>query len=186
LTLSFAPLTPERWDDFVRLFGPSGAYSGCWCMYWRVARSEWQANGTAGNKTAMRALVFGGHVPGILAYRDGDPVGWCAIAPRQATPGLDRSPNLKPVDGAPVWSITCFFVAKSARGTGVARKLVEAALDYARDNGAAAIEAYPVDKPGKMQPVSSYMGVPSLFLRAGFVEVARRKPSRPVLRQLLV
>lgn len=81
-TLTYHPLTPERWSDFEDLFGKSGAYGGCWCMWWRLKRSEFESNKNARNKSAMKTLVDGGTVPGLLAYEGNRPVGWCAVAPR--------------------------------------------------------------------------------------------------------
>src|ERR1041384_986969 len=100
--LTFEPLTPERWDDFKTLFGPKGACAGCWCMLWRLKRSDFDRGKGAGNRAAMRKLVKAGAEPGILAYRDGEPIGWCAVAPREDYSALERSRVLKKVDEQPV------------------------------------------------------------------------------------
>lgn len=121
------PLKSDRWGDFEELFGEKGACGGCWCMWWRIKRSEFELQKGEGNRTAMRALVDSGQVPGLLAYLDGRPVGWCSVAPREAYPVLDRSRILKPVDDTPLWSVVCFFVARGHRRRGVSGALRDAA-----------------------------------------------------------
>lgn len=181
--LTFRPLTPETWADFEALFGENGACGGCWCMWWRLERSKYHAQQGAGNRAAMRALVDEGRVPGILAYADGRAVGWCSVAPREEFSALARSRILKPVDETPVWSIVCFFVAKDHRRRGVTVGLIRAAVDYARERGARAVEAYPVEpRTEKMADAFAFTGLASAFLRAGFSEVLRRSETRPIMR----
>lgn len=179
---TFAPVTPNTWVDFEALFGANGACAGCWCMWWRLSRAEWTRNQYDSNHQAMRALVEAGHVPGLLAYRDGVPVGWCSVAPREAFPVLERSNPLQRVDDQPVWSIVCFYIKPKQRRGGLSSALIRAALDWARHNGASIVEAYPVDKEGKFSSGGAYTGVASTFIKAGFVEVVRRTPTRPVMR----
>lgn len=184
--VSFQPLTPDRWKDLERLFGPNGAYGGCWCMWWRTTRRAFEENGSEGNRRALREKVEAGPPPGILAYVDGEPVGWCAVGPREIHESLERSPVLKRIDDRPVWSIVCLYVAKSHRGRGLSEALVEAAVDHARVHGAESIEAYPTRPRGKrLPPVSSYMGVPEIFARAGFREAARPSAAKVVMRREL-
>jgi GNAT superfamily N-acetyltransferase len=185
--LRFHPLTPERWDDLERLFGPErGADSGCWCMFWRVTRAEFDALGKARRKAAFRKLVKSGVPLGILAYDGERPVGWCAVAPRAATPGLERSPICKAIDEQPVWSITCFFVEPKLRRGGVMAALIDAAVKHARRSGARIVEAYPKDTgSNRIDSASAYMGALEPFLACGFREVARRRPGRPLLRRAL-
>jgi GNAT superfamily N-acetyltransferase len=185
--LTFHPLTSDRWDDLERLFGPErGADSGCWCMFWRLTRAEFQALGKPARKAAFRRLVRSGMPLGIIAYAGADPVGWCAVGPRTATPGLDRSPVCKAVDDAPVWSITCFFVEPKARREGVMAALIEAAVRHARRQGARIVESYPRDTGGaRIDSASAYVGALAPFLAHGFREVARRRPRRPILRRYL-
>ncbi len=184
--LIFHPLTPDRWDDLEALFGPErGAGSGCWCMWWRVTRKEWEAMGKAKRKVAFRKLVKSGAVPGILAYRGAKPVGWCAIAPRETTPSLDRSRVAKPVDDSPVWSITCFYIDRAVRERGVMAALIEAACDHAARNGATLVEAYPIEPARSLEWGEGFVGIASAFSACGFSEVARRTPTRPVMRRAL-
>jgi GNAT superfamily N-acetyltransferase len=183
--LTFHPLTPARWADFEALahFGPSGAIRGCWCMWWRIKRKEFEDNGNAGNKAAMKAIVDGGDVPGLLAYDGDSPVGWVSIGPRPDFGVLGRSPILKPVDDQPVWSIVCFFVHKDYKGQGVSQRLLAAAVSYAAAHGAAIVEGYPIaPKAGEDGDIYSFTGFLTAFQDAGFVEVARRSERRPIMR----
>lgn len=184
LRLLFHPLTPERWVDLERLFGRRGAYSGCWCMWWRCSRREFDSNGNRGNREAFRRIVMSGDPPGILAYADGEPVGWCSVAPRETYPALLRSRTLKSVDDRPAWSVVCFFVARPWRGRGVSKALARAAVDYVRDRGGRLLEAYPTEpRGGRLAPVSSYMGTPGILGAAGFRECARPSAARVVMRR---
>lgn len=183
--LRIHPLTRDRWDDFVRLFGRTGACAGCWCMWWRLPHRQWTKQKGAGNKRAIHRIVQAGEVPGLLAYAGEEPVGWCAVAPRAAYPRLATSRRLKPVDDQPVWPVPCFFVAKAYRRRGVSLALLKAAVEFARERGARLIEGHPTE-PRKDQPdVFVYTGLASTFRKAGFVEVARRTPSRPIMRRSL-
>lgn len=184
--LAFHPLTPERWADFERLFGPSGACDGCWCTFWRQTRAEYASNRGARNHALMRRLVERGARPGLLAYRAGEPVAWCAVEPREAYPSLERSRTLRRIDDEPVWSITCFFVARGERGRGLMEALVEAAVRHAKQNGATVVEGYPVDADGgRTDNVTAYTGIVSAFARRGFREVARGGKRRVIMRRTL-
>ena len=184
MKLRFEPLTSNRWADFERLFGQRGACGGCWCMTPRLSRSEYERNKGEGNRKAMRALVESGRVPGLLAYLEGEPVGWCSIEPRSSLSSLARSRILRAVDERPVWSIVCFFIAKTQRGRGIQRLLIEKAVEHAAREGADCVEAYPVEpRKSPMPAVFAYTGIASAFLQAGFREVARRSPTRPILRR---
>jgi GNAT superfamily N-acetyltransferase len=181
--MEFHALTPDRWSDFEKLFGPRGAYGGCWCMWWRTARSQFEKQGSEGNRAAMKDIVESGQVPGIIAYADGQPVGWCSVAPREQYASLNRSPVLKRLDDQPVWAIVCFYIAKEQRGKGLIVKLIRAAVEYVRRQGGQIVEAYPTQpRGGQLPPVSSFMGVPSVFEEAGFVECARPSKSKVIMR----
>jgi GNAT superfamily N-acetyltransferase len=182
--LAFRPLTANEWDDFQELFGPRGACGGCWCMWWRLPRSQYNAGRGNGNRRAMKKLVDGGAITGLLAYEGARAVGWCSIAQRGEFIGLERSRVLARVDDRPAWSIVCFFVAKDRRHTGVTEKLLEAAVRFARRNGARIIEGYPVEPgSGGTADAFAYTGLASVFRRAGFTEAARRSPRRAVYRK---
>lgn len=180
------PVTPDRWDDLERLFGPRGACGGCWCMWYRLTKREFDAGKGVGNRRAMRRIVAAGRTPGLLAYHRDEPVGWCSVAPRDEYVRLRTSRILKPVDDRPVWSVVCFFIAKAHRGRGVATGLLEAAVRYVQDSGGTIVEGYPVEpRKGKMPDAFVYQGLASSFRRAGFGEVARRSETRPIMRYVI-
>lgn len=191
MKLSVLPATPGRWPDVEAVFNARGCSvaRSCWCMAYR--RSGSRAPLPAGksrakaNRAELKALVAAGRSPGLVAYRRKIPVGWISLAPRAEFARLRRSPIMKPVDGQPVWSIVCFVVPSAYRGQGVARALLRGAIAYARKRGATLVEAYPVDKPGRSSDDAMWFGAKSMYDRAGFREVARRKPARPVVRLAL-
>lgn len=181
------PATPERWDDLEALFGPRGACGGCWCMFFRLPRGEFAKGKGEGNRRALRALVKKGQEPGLLAYADGVPVGWCAYAPREHYPSLARSRVLAPVDDQPVWSVTCFFVARGWRRKGVTVALLRAAAARAAARGAKLLEGYPIAPKKGTQAVDTFVwtGLVGGFEKAGFAEAARRSATRPIMRKKL-
>ncbi|PYT55932.1 MAG: GNAT family N-acetyltransferase [Bacillati bacterium ANGP1] len=185
MRLTVQPLTRDRWDDLVELFSrPGGSIvRGCWCMYYRKSGGSGGLGRGKANKRAMKALVDGGTVPGLIAYRDRRPVGWISLGPREDYARLERSRVMKRVDEKPVWSIVCFFVDSKERGQGITRALLRDAIDYARSNGATLLEAYPIDKKARSHPDFMWFGAKSLYDHAGFREVARRKETRPVVRR---
>ena len=180
-TAEFHPLTPDRWRDLVRLFGARGACGGCWCMWPRLPRAEFRAG--AGNKRAFRRAVAAGDPPGVLAYVDGEPAGWCAVGPRAIYRRLETSRILQPVDERPVWSVVCFFVARTFRRRGLSVKLLDAAARFAASRGARIVEGYPTDAKAKAADAFVWTGLAAAFERAGFTEVARRSPTRPIMRR---
>ncbi len=186
LALVYQPVTPERWGDMEELFGPRGAIGGCWCMWWRIKRKDFESQQGDGNHHAMRSIIESGRVPGILAYKDGVAIAWCSVAPRDDFPVLDRSPNLKRVDQQPVWSIVCFFLAKDYRHQGLSAKVLSAAVEYAGRNGARIVEGYPIEpKKASTPDIYAFTGMLSTFQKAGFVEVMRRSETRPIVRYYL-
>ena len=135
---------------------------------------------------AMKQIVESGEVPGIMVYRKSEPAGWCSVAPRERFHSLNRSPVLKKLDDIPVWSLVCFFVAKEYRGGGVMGDLVSAAIDYVRNQGGKIIEAYPSRPRGRrLAPVTSFMGLPSVYEKAGFKECARPSESKIIMRRII-
>lgn len=180
------PLTAELWPDLEKLFGPRGAVGGCWCMWWRQSASEWERSKGGENKAALRDIIERGEIPGLLAYLEGEPAGWCSLAPRSDYPRLQRSRLLKPVDDEPVWSIVCFFMDRRYRRRGIGSALLRAASDFALTQGAFMLEGYPVDpRKERIPDAFAYTGLPSMFLAAGFEEVERRSPGRPIMRKRL-
>ena len=184
--LEFHPATADRWHDLEALFGERGAYGNCWCMWWRMKRSEFDKQPARMKKQALKDIVEDNQVPGILAFANGEPIAWCSVAPRETFASLERSQTLKRVDGEPVWSIVCFFVAKPHRRQGLMVMLLRAAIDYAKANGAKIVEGYPVEPRDNYLPdVSSFTGLVPAFKEVGFVEVLRRSEKRPIMRYFI-
>lgn len=178
-----APLTPERWVNLETLFGAErGASSGCWCMWFRLHRRDWNAAGRDGRKATFKAIVERGPPPGVLAYDDDVPVGWCAVSPRREQPVIERSRMTAPIDERPAFAITCFYVRAGRRRQGLMRPLIQAAVALARSQGASLLEAYPNDPRPAQKVDNAYRGLAACFREAGFVEVARRSPVRPIMR----
>jgi GNAT superfamily N-acetyltransferase len=180
--LKFHLLTSERWTDLERLFGKNGACGGCWCMWWRLTRSQFMLQRGEKNRKALKNIVDSGEVPGILAYANSEPVGWISVAPREAYQALERSRVLKRVDDKPVWSVVCFFVAKPFRRKGMTKKLLTAAIDYVEKRGGKTLEGYPVEPKARMPDPFAYTGVATAFRQVGFVEVLKRSEKRPIMR----
>lgn len=181
--LTIHPLTPERWDDFEALFGENGACAGCWCTWWQMSQSEWLATKGDGTKRRMRGRVKKGPPPGLLAYAGDEAVGWCAVAPREEFPRLARSKILAPVDDAPVWSVTCFFVRRDWRLRGVTVALLDGASRWVAARGGRILEGYPTDTRKPQPGAFVHHGLLRAFQRAKFLEVARRSKTRPIVRR---
>jgi GNAT superfamily N-acetyltransferase len=179
MNLTICRLTPDQWPALEDLFGKKGACGGCWCMYWRIG-SAYRKRPREQNKSAFREIVKRGPPPGLLAFDADVAVGWCQLTPRDALPWLDRAWRLKRVDGAPVWSLSCFYVRKGYRKRGVTSALIAAALKAAKRAKACALEAYPLD--ADLTPSASGTGFASTFARAGFKTVVRRVPPRRIMR----
>ena len=187
MKLTIAPLTPKRWPDLEALFNARGCSVArcCWCTAYRFSGAREPMPGKTrvqANRARLKAVVDAGRPPGLIGYRGRVPVGWVSIGPREDYAKLANSPVMRPVDEKPVWSIVCFVVPSEYRKQGVAAELLEGAVAYAKKKGATLVEGYPVDKPGRMKDVDAWFGVKSMYDRAGFEEVARRKPHRPVVR----
>ena len=181
MKLVFRPLTPDLWPALEDLFGPNGACAGCWCMYWRVG-SAYTKRSREKNRADFEMVVRSGPPPGILAF-DGDrAVGWCQITPRDAVPRLNRGRFTAPVDDLPVWSVSCFYIRPHHRKQGIMTALIAAALKFAKERGAPALEAYPRETSARRSGSAIYTGIAASFIRTGFREVARPSHDRPILR----
>ncbi len=179
--LTFHPLTPDRWSDIEQLFGPRGACAGCWCTYWRQSQKEYSANSGAANKRILKKIVSK-TVPGIIAYSGDEPIGWCAVRPREEYVRLENSRVLAPVDDQPVWSVTCFSITREFRKQGVSSELLKAAIKHVKKSGGKILEGYPTDVTKKQADAFLWTGTAQAFLNAGFKEVARRSATRPIMR----
>jgi GNAT superfamily N-acetyltransferase len=177
---------PATWPTFEAVMGANGGCGGCWCMLWRRTAKEMEAGKGDGNRRAMRRIFEDGHVPGLVAMSGDAPAGWIQIDRRSVFPRLASSRVLKPVDNEDVWSISCFFVEKRFRRQGLSVRLILAAVEWAKSQGASIVEGYPIDTPrAKYPPVYAWTGFAGAFRDAGFVEVARRSETRPIMRKSL-
>jgi GNAT superfamily N-acetyltransferase len=181
--LRIEPLSKARWPDLVAVFGERGDASRCWCMFFRMPKPAWSATPAAERRELFSGVVAAGPEPGLLAYVGDEPVGWVSVAPREHfLPHLERTRTLRPAPGEGVWSVLCFVVKPGHRRQGVAGALLAAAVDFARARGARAVEGHPIDDARRaVHAMEAYVGVASMFARAGFTEIDRRG-TRPVYR----
>jgi GNAT superfamily N-acetyltransferase len=162
------PLTADRFEDFADVINRPRRANHCWCLSHRLQAAEIQRLGNGSREQAMRRLCEGDHPPGVVTYDDGEPVGWCNIGPRSEITSLTRSRVIRAVDDLPVWSIVCIVVRSGHRRRGVTAPLIEGAVTYAFSHAAPAVEAYPVDPAGRMDPTMAFVGTRVMFERAGF------------------
>lgn len=179
------PVTPDRWDDLEHLFGPQGAFMGCWCAYWRLRHKEFGETSAADHRCVLRERVESGDPPGLLAYREEESVAWVSVEPRERFEAFEHARVYKPVDDTPVWTVTCFYLREDVRGEGLTTHLLEAVKAHVAASGGTAVEGYPED-PGDVDTGSTgtpgYMGLVPAFEHAGFREVGRLSNGRPVYR----
>jgi GNAT superfamily N-acetyltransferase len=168
MTWQTHPVTPDRFDDFADVINPNRRPNHCWCLSHRLRAKDIEELGKGSREQAMRTLCEDEHPPGVLTYLDDLPVGWCNIGARSSIPRLAHSRLIRPVDDVPVWSIICVVVRAGHRRKGVSTQLLEGAVGYAADSGAPAVEAYPVDPPGRMDTTMAFVGTRSMFERVGF------------------
>lgn len=177
------PVTPDRWPDLAKLFGSNGAYSNCWCTWWILSSKEFSAARPGDRRTVLQDLVRADQEPGLLAYRQGVPVGWCAVGPRARFKRMmsPRSRVYGPV-GEPEenWVVNCFFISRPDRGQGIATALLEAAVEFSRQHRARSLDGYPLINTAH-GAASLYVGTLSMFQAAGFREIARNG-DRPLMR----
>jgi hypothetical protein len=185
--LMVRPLTIDNWSDFETVMGPNGASRGCWCMHWRLSIGAWMDQKGDGNRRAMRRLSRKNPPPGLIAYLKSEPVAWCSLGPRTSFPRLERSPLLRAVEDQGACAITCLFFHRKHRHNGLLPALLEAACSYAAQSGYEVVEGYPIEPlPGKKAgPDTAMTGIASAFRKAGFVEVARPRRDRPIMRKQL-
>ncbi|HZC04042.1 MAG TPA: GNAT family N-acetyltransferase [Ktedonobacterales bacterium] len=181
--LEYHPVARERLGDLARFSERHGKFRYCSCMRSRMTSAEYSRSTKADRIAALDDLVEVDTPVGVLAYRDGEPVGWVSVAPRETYGALERYRALARVDDAPVWSVACFFIDHSVRRQGVTLGLLNAAVAYARSQGATAIECYPVAPDARLY---TYMGSPATFRKAGFTDVTPPGRERLVMRYALV
>jgi len=188
------PAHPPRWDDVAGVLDTRGDSRRCWCQWFRQSTSGWQTTDAAGHRAALQRQVLDDpHPPGVIGYLKGEPAAWCAIAPRSTYPRLHRSRKLvaagvhADLDDESIWAVTCFVVRAEHRGRGLTGLLLSGAVAFAAERGARVIEGYPVDlsRRDRIGSAELFVGTLSTFLAAGFTEVGRSAPPRPVVRLVL-
>ncbi len=182
--MTFEPLSKNNWEQFVQLFGDKGACGNCWCMYYRLKKSEFdEGKSEDRNKLAMREIVWENKPAGILGIYDSHPIAWCAFAPREDFVKLENSRVHKRIDNNSVWSIPCFFIDKKFRRLGVSVAMLKGVIKYAESNGIKIIEAYPaIPTQEKLTDAFAWIGLYKSFERAGFEIVDNTSKNRPMVR----
>ncbi len=162
-----------EFDDVALLVGPKNPDSTvCFCLSYRVGSKESRALAGRARAQRVRELCHQDPPPGVIAYLDGEPVGWAALHPRKDT-SFARNRLIPHVDDRDVWSLWCFRVRPGHRGEGVMHALIDGAVAYARERGAPAIEGYPLDNEGRrVNQTMAYVGTRRLFESAGFTKAA--------------
>ncbi len=188
MSLRILPLSAARLPDLDSIFLARGCSAArrCYCLYYRLSSRDYRALGggsdPAGVRAALAERADATPPPGLIAYAGDTPVGWISLGPRRDFARLRNSPTMRAIDEQPVWSIVCFVIPSAHRGQGIARQLLAATLPFARAHGAQWLEAYPVDRAAPNAPDAPWFGSLSLFRAAGFREVARHRPGRPIVR----
>ncbi|MBX6749737.1 MAG: GNAT family N-acetyltransferase [Micromonosporaceae bacterium] len=184
--VTIAPLTADRLPDLAALFGTSSTTRGCYCMWFLRPGKEVEAGWGGANQQAFEACARTEAQPmGLIAYVDGEPVGWCATGPRARYTRAQRSPVLRqrdPAEDDSVWLVPCFFVRRDFRRQGIMRELLRQAVDLAAAHGASAIEGFPLAGDARRGSGEAYLGVEPLFAASGFTVVDRPTPHRVVMR----
>jgi GNAT superfamily N-acetyltransferase len=191
--LTIVPANKAGCEDLQAIFGTRGQAANCQCQRYKLRRREaFRSFPVEERADRLRRQTECGHprsatTSGLVAYLDGEPVGWCAVEPRPAYEGLVRN-NRVPWEGRAedkaddsVWAVTCLFARAGFRTRGVSRALARAAVDFARERGARAIEGYPmVTKDALLEEL--HVGTEGVFVAAGFAEVSRPTKRRVVMR----
>lgn len=191
--IAVVPANEVDWDDLRRVFGTRGPASRCQCQRYKLNRRESFASFPVEERADRLRRQTGcddpgpGTTSGLVAYLDGEPVGWCAVEPRTAYQGLVRNNRVPWSDRSEdksdesVWAVTCCCVRPGFRRRGVSRALIRAAVDFAREHGARALEGYATTTTGVI-PEELHVGIHGTFEAAGFIEVSRPTVRRTVMR----
>lgn len=182
------PLDPDNFHDLEALFGGDRAAGSCWCMWFIIRVKDYHQGGAAANEAKFKALAASSaHPLGLVAYSDGAPVGWTAAGPRSRYVRAVNTPTLKAVDRAEdetVWLVPCFFIRRDFRAQGIARLLLEGAVELAWEAGAAAIEGFPT-AGAKRGSADQQVGTEKLFESCGFAVLSRPSSNRVLMRRQL-
>lgn len=189
--IDIAVASVDRFGDIEHALSGGGDGASCWCQWWMLPGRAFESATSDERRELLRGDVTAHPTSGLIAYVDGEAAGWVKVASRPNQPRLARTRNLQQsperFDDASVWAITCFVVRREFRRQGIATALLEAAVAHARTHGARIIEGYPVDIAEKKTTSNGlFHGTLSSFLDAGFTEVARPTPSRPIVALTLL
>lgn len=192
MSVQVCPATADRWSDLVTVFGRRGDDpSWCWCQtFLRQAADATSARESGpDNRGALRREIARATVPpGLIAYASSHTVGWTRLGPRSCFPGVSGSKALAKVltEDPGAWWVTCFAVDSRHRRSGVGSALLKAAVEFDREHGATAVEGHPVDvaalSAARVSGSAIYTGTVAMFSAAGFSEIGRTYPTRPVMR----
>ena len=176
----------SHWSDFEKLFGDNGACGGCWCMAWRLYKKDFDINQGNGNKMLMKSLFEDNAINGLIAYNGQEPIAWCSVAPREEFVRLEKSRVFGRIDDMPVWSISCMFIRKDFRMSGISTILADAACRFSKAKGASMIESYPITPYSRKDPDAFlWTGTISSYEKAGFYMAAKRSEWKCVMRREL-
>jgi GNAT superfamily N-acetyltransferase len=181
-------VTSNLLDDMAKLFSTDRSTNDCWCMWFIIPVKEFHEAGSAGNRAKFCQLVASSDLPvGLLAYQDGEPVGWCAVGPRERYARAIKTSTYRggEAEDGDIWLVPCFFVRKDARGQAVSQRLLEAAVDLAKENGASAIEGFPFSGSQRRSGGDAEVGFEQMFSACGFRVIRTPSPSRVVMRRQL-
>ncbi len=190
-TITIEPATSDRFDDLQHALSGGGDGASCQCQWWMMPNKDWERTTRTQRADLLRTETSDSPAPGLIAYVDGEPAGWIRVGPRTAQVRLGRTRafaanSVEPWDDPDVWAVSCFVVRREHRGLGLNATLLDAAVAYAREHGARAVEAYPIDTSVvEKRSNELYVGVLSVFEQAGFHEVARTRPERAIVERSL-
>lgn len=184
--IRITPASADRFADVEHALTGGGDGGSCWCQWWMLRGTDFERATAAQRRDMLRDDLEAATPSALVAYVDGAAAGWVKVSARPDQPRLARTrafqQSPEPFTDPSVWAITCFVVRREFRGAGVAKRLLEAAVDHARAHGARVIEGYPVDTSVKKTSSNDlFHGALSSFLDAGFSEVARPAPARPIV-----
>lgn len=183
--LRITPATTAPWADLATVFTTPGEAGICFCQFYKVTQLEWDTFEPAQCSAQLRAQTEIEPGPGLVAYLDDEPVGWCGVESKLKTPRLFESPvaaaSTQSPDDANAWAVRCFIVREESRHRGVGQALLGAAIDHARANGAHTLEGYPIDTTVEFDHETLFRGTIGMFESAGFALVARPVEGRALM-----